>query len=231
MKELKDALNAEFARVLGASHDWMSVIAGVVGRRASEFARTKNGLLEDVVTDVSGDIIIQATQGRLHAAVIRAKEASSTNDELVNNLRHVIMRAAYFRASDAMKWKYRTRTQFSQIGEENGFGDTVEARPEPESDLDLSNYTDLLVQELEVMAAAAEWQSKHRLAARYRRAKEMVPDRIDGMAMGGLMEKYDIRSKGTMQLHLNDIGQALARVAGRLGDPTLVRGTKGIEVA
>jgi hypothetical protein len=34
-----------------------------------------------------------------------------------------------------------------------------------------------------------------------------------------------------MQLHLDDIGQALARVAGRLGDPTLVRGTKGIKVA
>lgn len=229
MKELKDALNAEFGRVLGASHDWMGVIAGVVGRRASEFARTKNGLLEDVVTDVSGDIIIQATTGKLHAAVIRAKEASSTDAELVENLRHVIMRAAYFRASDAMKWRYRSRTQFSQIGEENGFGDTVEARPEPENDL--SSYTDLLVKELEVMAAAAEWQNRHRLAKRYRRAKEMVPDRIDGMAMAGLMEKYDIGSKGTMQLHLDDIGQALARVAGRLGDPTLVRGTKGIEVA
>jgi len=229
MKELEAALNEELSNVLGARHNWMGVIAGVAGRRASEFSRTRNGLLEDVVADVTGDIIIQAKDGKLAAAVIRAKEASNTDDELVENLRHVVMKAAFYRVSDAMKWRYRSATQFSQISEESDFAETVQARPEIESDL--SHYTELLVNELEVMATAADWKHKYKLAARYRRSKEMVPDRIEGMAFKGLMEKYSVGSKGSMQLHLDDIGQALARVAGRLGDPTLLRGTKGIEVA
>jgi len=236
MKELEAALNEELAKVLGAKHNWMGVIAGVAGRRASEFARTKNGLLEDVVTDVTGDIILQAKEGKLAGAVIRAKEASHTDEELVENLRHVVMKAAFYRVSDAMKWRYRSGTQFSQISAENDFSETVEARPETETDL--TYYTDLLVNELEVMATAADWKhnrtgnpSYPKQAKRLRKSKEMVPDRVEGMALKDLMEKYSVGSKGGMQQHLDDIGQALARVAGRLGDPTLVRGTKGIEVA
>jgi hypothetical protein len=236
MKELEAALNEELANVLGARHNWMGVIAGVAGRRASEFARTKNGLLEDVVTDVTGDIILQAKEGKLAGAVIRAKEASHTEAELVENLRHVVMKAAFYRVSDAMKWRYRSGTQFSQISAETDFSETVEARPE--TDTDLTYYTDLLVEELEVMATAADWKhnrtgnpSYPKQAKRLRKSKEMVPDRVEGMALKDLMEKYSVGSKGGMQQHLDDIGQALARVAGRLGDPTLVRGTKGIEVA
>lgn len=241
MKELEAALNEELAKVLGARHNWMGVIAGVAGRRASEFARTKNGLLEDVVTDVTGDIILQAKEGNLAGAVIRAKEASHTDAELVENLRHVVMKATFYRVSDAMKWRYRTSTQFSQISAERfkdltDFSETVEARPETDSDL--SYYTDLLMNELEVMATAADWKhhrtgnpSYPKQAKRLRKSKEMVPDRVEGMAFKALMEKYGVGSKGGMQQHLDDIGQALARVAGRLGDPTLVRGTKGIEVA
>jgi hypothetical protein len=242
MKELEAALNEELAKVLGAKHNWMGVIAGVAGRRASEFSWTKNGLLEDVVADVTGDIILQAKEGKLAGAVIRAKEASHTDAELVENLRHVVMKAAFYRVSDAMKWRYRSGTQFSQINVSNSnsihgdFADTVEARPE--TDTDLTYYTDLLVEELEVMATAAEWKhnrtgnpSYPKQAKRLRKSKEMVPDRVEGMALKDLMEKYSVGSKGGMQQHLDDIGQALARVAGRLGDPTLVRGTKGIEVA
>lgn len=230
---IEDALNAELEQVLGAKHNWMGVIAGVAGRRASKFVQHGNGLLEDVVTDVSGDIIMQAKNGKLALAVIKAKEASHTDAELVENLRHVVMKATFFRVSDAMKWRHeRGSTQFSQMGDGEdtiSFAESIEGRSD--TDADLSQYSELLQEELELMATAAEWQKKSRLAARYRRSKAMVQDRIEGSSMGELMEKFDIGSKGTMQLHLDDIGQALARLAGRLGDETLLQGTKGIEVA
>lgn len=232
MTELEAALNKELSAVLGASHNWLGVIAGVAGRRASEFARTRNGLFEDVVADVTGDIIVQARTGNLLLAVIRAKTKSETDEQLVDNLRHVVMKAAYFRTSDAMKGRYRSVTQFSQIDDELDFRGEIQAPDDfnEDSDSDLSYYTDELEKELELMAVTAIYQHKNKLAKRYRRAKEMVPDRVGGMPMGKLMLKFDIHSKGTMQLHLDDIGKALARVAERLGDPTLIRGTAGVEV-
>jgi len=229
MKELEAALNEELAKVLGARHNWMGVIAGVASSRASEFARTKNGLLEEVVTDVTSDIILQAKEGAFAGAVIRAKEASKTDAELVENLRHVVMKAAFYRVSDAMRFRYGGGvTQFSQ--KENGFAETVQARPDTDADADLSEYKDLLVKELEVMATAADWQWDHTgnpshlgLAKRLRKSKEMVSDRVDGMVMKDLKAKYG-GSKVLIQDHIDDIRKSLSRVAKRLGDETLIAG-------
>jgi len=237
MKELEAALNEELAKVLGARHNWMGVIAGVAGSRArtstapGEFARSKYGLLEEVVTDVTSDIILQAKEGAFAGAVIRAKEASKTDAELVENLRHVVMKAAFYRVSDAMRFRYGGGvTQFSQIGEENGFAETVQARPDTDADADLSEYKDLLVKELEVMATAADWQWDHTgnpshlgLAKRLRKSKEMVSDRVDGMVMKDLKAKYG-GSKVLIQDHIDDIRKSLSRVAKRLGDETLIAG-------
>lgn len=239
MKELEAALNEELVKVLGARHNWMGLIFRVVAGRSSEFARTNNGLLEDVVTDVTGDIILQAKKGAFAGAVIRAKEASHTDAELVDKLQHVVVKAAFYRVSDAMKWRYGGGIQFSQIGEENGFDETVcqrhvdlqQLKANPDTDDDLSEYKDLLVNELEVMATAADWHFDHTgnpgfqgQAKRLRKSKEMVSDRVDGFAMKDLMEKYGVGSKAGMQDHLADIRQSLSRVANRLGDRTLIAG-------
>jgi hypothetical protein len=230
MKRLEAALNEELVKVLGARHNWMGVIAGVAVSRASEFARTKNGLLEDVIADVTGDIILAAKEGSFAGAVIRAKEASHTDAELVDNLRPVVIKAAFYRVSDAMRFRYRSGTQFSQIGGTDGFAETVEARPDTDSDSDLSEYTELLMNELEVMATTADWQyakvgnpSHFELAKRLRKSKEMVSDRVNGMVFKDLKAKYG-GSNQRMQDHIDDIRKSLSRVAKRLGDTTLIAG-------
>jgi len=234
MNDLEVALNNELTNVLGAKYNWLGVIAGTVGRRASSFAAHKNGLLEDVVTDVTGDINIQARDGTLSKAVIRAKEASKTEAELVDNLRIVVMKAAYFRASDAMKWRYRSLTQFSQVAGEtryDNFSELIPARSEAESEFGTPDYVKLLIDELELMALAEEWggkgQFKHN-AKRLRFAKEIVRDRVGGMSIRPLCKKYGLKRGSTAAAILHDIEQALVRVARKSKDSTLIRGTRGM---
>lgn len=228
------SINDELVEVLGADFNWAQYIASIAANRASRF--TKSAIMEDIVTDVTGDIIIEAKDGTLAVAIAKAKEGATTDAELLHNVKGVVMQATKFRVSDAVRWKYRqTVVQFSQIErvdtlagrnrEKQRIG-SVPAREEssPES------YKPLLVNELGLMAQAAEWKHQTKLVRRLRLAAAIVPDRVDGWTLEDLMEKYGVKSSSTMNAILDDIGIALARVAARLQDPTLLRGVAGVEV-
>ena len=215
------SLNEELIAVLGAEFDWTQYIASIAAHRASRF--TKSAIMDDIVTDVTGDILIQAKDGALAVAIAKAHEAD-TPAEVLHNVKGVVMQATKFRVSDAVRWTYRQRaTQFSQIEKE---GNRIAEIPAHE-ETDLGQYKTLLAKELELMAQAAEWK----LARRLRLAATIVPDRVDGWTLQELQEKYGVKSSSTMQAILDDIGQALARVAGRLQDPTLLRGTAEVAIA
>jgi len=221
-----NTLNDELVAVLGTEFNWTQYIASIAANRASRF--TKSAIMEDIVTDVVGDIIIEAKDGTLAEAVVKAKEASHTPAELLHNVKGVVMQATKFRVRDAVKWKYRQRAvQFSQIEQD---GQRVANIPEREEGGNLDAYKPLLVNELELMAAQADRQRQTKLARRLRLAATIVPDRVDGWTLVDLKAKYGIKSKSTMNAILDDIGQALARVAGRLQDPTLLYGTAGVAV-
>lgn len=220
------SLNEELTAVLGAEFDWAQYIASIAARRASKF--TKSAIMEDIVTDVTGDILIQAKDGTLAVAIAKAKEGSNTPDELLHNVKGVVMQAAKFRVSDAVRWTYRQKAvQFSQI-EVDG---QREWHVDKAQESNLEEYKSLLVKELGLMAQAAEWKRQTKLARRLRLAATIVSDRVDGFTLDELQEKYGVKSSSTMQAILDDIGQALARVAGRLQDPTLLRGTAEVAIA
>jgi hypothetical protein len=140
------------------------------------------------------------------------------------------MQATKFRVGDAVKWKYRQDVvQFSQLNKLSGGHGYVDNIPD-RLDTDLEAYKPMLIRELGLMAQAAEWKRQTKLARRLRLAATIVPDRVDGWTLHDLMEKYEVKSSSTMNAILDDIGQALARIAGRLQDPTLLAGTAGVEV-
>jgi hypothetical protein len=233
MNSIENALNQEFANVLGTNHDWMKIIAGTVSRRANKFAQTQNALLEDVITDVSGDILIQAKSGGLAEAIIQAKNNSKDNDELVENLRHVVMKAAFYRASNVMRGeheKYQKVIRFSQMNNEDAdYSQTIQA-PTLENDEENQNqyqdYVDLIVDELELMAQAHQRKNKNRLAKRFRLAQEVARNRAKGMNINQLMTIHNVPSKSTMQAILDDIAHALANVAKQSNNNTLLYGVK-----
>ena len=226
--KLVDVLNEELSKVLGANHNWMEVITRAVNSKASRFSN--NGIIDDVITDVSGDIILQAKDGKLSIAVIRAKQSSTTEDELLLKLKAMLSSAAMFRTRDAMKSTYNRplrASQFSQMGDDEGdFAETVEATPES-SGIELDDYINLLVNQLELMASIEEWKVGQRggrnSVARLRLSKEVVVDRVNGMKLKALMSKYGITTKATMNAILEDINTAFAAVAKKLNDPVLLR--------
>lgn len=221
---LEDALNEELSKVLGVNHNWMGVITKSIVTRYRWLSG--NGLIDDVIADVSGDIIIQAKDGRLSLAVIRAKELSTNDADLLKNLISTVFSATMYRTRDAMKLTYDRAlkaSQFSQMGDGEGdFAEVVEARPES-SGLELDEYTDLLVEELELMAAVSEWNNHNKMAKRLRLTKLIVVDRVQGMKLKELMEKYKISSKATMQAILDDINTAFGTVAKKVNDPVLLQ--------
>lgn len=219
---MKNALNKELSKVLGVDHDWMGVITKAVNNRYRWLS--KNAWIDDVVTDVSGDIIIEAQSGGLLNAVIRAKQSSKNDAELLKNITSTVQSATMYRARDAMKLRYDRNlkaSQFSQMGDEVNFSDTIEATPD--SSLDLDDYIKLLVDELELMATASEWMGKNRMATRLRLTKEIVVDRVYGMKLKELMTKYGISSKATMSSILDDINTAFGRVAQKANEPILLQ--------
>lgn len=220
-------MNDELVKVLGVEFHWTKYIAAIAANRASAY--TKNALMEDIVADVTADIIMSAKDGRLAVALSKAKEASADETELVKNLKKVVMKAAWYRVSDAVRYRYKQRSiQFSQIGTEESGPLDVAARFEGEEIG--QEYGVLLAKELELMAQAAEWKKQTKLARRYRLAATVVPGKLEGLTMPELMERHEVKSSSTMQAIFDDIGQALARVAGRLQDATLLRGTAGVQV-
>jgi len=243
-------LNEELVAVLGAEFDWAQYIASIAAHRASKF--TKSAIMDDIVTDVTGDILIAAKDGTLAVAIAKAKEAE-TPAEVLHNVKGVVMQATKFRVSDAVRWTYRTKAvQFSQIEHWSGSDvdrgrriASVQAKPrrraldrgrriasvQANDESDLEQYKSLIVNELGLMAQAADRKKQTKLARRLRLAATVVSDRVDGFTLTELQEKYKVKSSSTMQAILDDIGQALARVAGRLQDPTLLRGTAEVAIA
>lgn len=128
----------------------MQYIASIAAHRASKF--TKSGIMDDIVTDVTGDILIAAKDGTLAVALAKAKEAE-TPAEVLHNVKGVVMQATKFRVSDAVRWTYRTKAvQFSQIKQ----GDRRIASVQANDESALEQYKSLIVNELGLMAQAAE---------------------------------------------------------------------------
>lgn len=224
-------LDRKLNEVLGASFNWMQYISSIAVNQARNFS--KSGLIDDIVTDVVSDIVVQAEakEGGLALALIRAKEASADDESLLRNVKGVVMQAAKFRVSDARrKWQRFLKTpQFSQLDSdgESGINAVVDEHRDAS---EYESYKPLLVNELQLMAQAAEWKRQTKLARRLRLAAEVVPFRLDGETMGELMERFEVKSTATMQAILDDIGQALARVAARTGNPVLMAGTESVAI-
>jgi len=215
-------MNDELVKVLGADFDWASFIKTAAMKRASGYHQA---ILDDIVADVTADIILAVKDGKLAVAISKARDASKDETELLKNLKGVVWQAAKYRVGDAVKWKYRKRAiQFSNI--EGEF--SIQARSDNSNEVD--EYKPLLVNELNFMASTAARHGKDKLAKRLRLAAQVVPDRIDGLVLGQLMERHGVVSSSRMQAILDDIGQALAHVAGRLNDPTLLHGTSHVLV-
>jgi hypothetical protein len=53
---------------------------------------------------------------------------------------------------------------------------------------------------------------------------------LEGWGFDELMGRHGVKSSSTMSAIMDDIRQAVARIAGRLQDPTLLRGTAGVKV-
>ena len=227
MKEIgmKELLNAELSNVLGAKHDWMGLITGVASRRANLLVRS--GMIDDVVTDVSSDIIVDARDGTLSEYIVNVKTASKTEAEFVENLRHVMMKVVFYRVSDIMRKRSRASQPFSQINnnEDGDFAQTiVDQHTEADDDGNL-DFEQLIIDELELMAIGSEWRGHYRRAAKLRRVKLIVHDRIAGMTLRALMKKHKIGSIPTIHSMIQDIGPAIANVGKRLDNNLLIRGT------
>lgn len=224
-------LDRELAKVLGAEFNWGQYIRSIAVHQAKQFG--KSAILDDIVTDVVTDLFIAAKDGKLAVALVKAK--GDTEDATLNNVKGVVMQAAKFRVSDARRkwdrWLNRT-TQFSQIvtrdGADNGAGD-VAAHSDTTGEYEA--YKPLLANELELMAVRAEGRKETKLARRLRLAAQIVPGKLDGKTISELQAEFGVKSTATMQAIFDDIGQATARVAGRLQDPTLLAGTAAVEVA
>jgi hypothetical protein len=224
MNTIEIELNKELSKVLGADSNWLRLIE----RAAIKRMKIQGGAFDDVVANVSGDIILKAKDGKLAEAVIRAKDSSENEEELVSNLSHVVKKAAYFRVSDIMK--NNEKTPSSRDLEEAEY--VVKKNRSTESEnLQLEEYKELILNELEVMATSFEWRNNSVRAKRLRLAKKVVLDRLDGYALGDLMKRHNVSSKATMQAILDDIGQAVARIAIRLDDEVLIKGTSKIKLA
>lgn len=226
-------LNAELVRIFGIEFEWLNYIKNIVNSRAASVR--KKGLINDLVTDVIGDIFIDATtdENGLHKAIIKAK----SSDDHLNSMQAVVMQAVKYRVLDGLSWRYgnnkKTKnakdSQFSQL-EEFASGDSAsfDVAEKVSYDQDDQEYLDLLSHELNLMIRAAEWQGDTVLRKRYQRALAVLPDRLEGMSVAELMEKHGIGSTATMTKTLADIGKALAIVAQKTQSPKLLLGTVGI---
>lgn len=221
-------LNQTLTAVLGVEYDWQHYIASITQHAASQF--TKSAIFDDILTDVTADLYFAAKDGKLTVALVKAKDEAKDDAELLSNVKGVVMQATKFRASDARR-KYQKRmgvVQFSQL-------EKVEETVAQREQTDASEYEALLVRELDLMAQSAEWTKKPwkswaKLAKRYRLAATIVPDRLQGWGFDDLMKRHNVKSSSTMAAIMDDIELALARVAGKLQDPTLLKGTAGVKV-
>jgi len=212
---MKNALNAELTSFLGVKGNWVGIITASVSKRCSSFK--KNGLFDDLLTDVISKIILGAD--KLAPAIARAKESSSTEQELLMKLCRVLSVAAAYRAQDVMKLHYTTTVPFSQLTEKD-VDCFLNITAKPEDEFGTPDYIKLLIDELESKAVEIE-KDQLRLAKRLRVAQKVVVDRVQGkMPLLQLARKYDL-PKSTMQAIFYDMQDALHRLAKRLDDPTL----------
>lgn len=218
MNTIEIELNKELSKVLGADSNWLRLIESAASKRM----RIQGGAFDDIVTNVSGDIIIKAKNGKFAEAIIRAKEASGNEEELVSNLSRVIKKATYFRVSDILR-----NNEKNPVNQDLEVAEYVvnKSRSTESDNLQFEEYKELILNELEVMATSFEWRNNSVRAKRLRLAKEVVLDRFNGYAMGDLMKKYNVASKATMQAILDDIRRAVSCIAIRLNDEVLIKGT------
>ena len=222
------AMNDLLTGVLGGvEYNWEKHIHRVVASNMPRLARS--GRLQDVITDVTSDFVLASQDGSLKETIIKAKENSEDDVQLLDNMKKVLNRGIWYRTSTAIRSGKRKKVaSFSEVDQ----GDTDEEIANSlmdhriDSDKEYLAYGDELVKELEVMATAAEWKNNHRLAKRLRLAKEMVHSRLEGKTFGELQVQFSVKGTATMKAILDDMGQALARIAARTGDSTLLNGTK-----
>lgn len=195
------SINECLAESFGVKHDWERVIIKVAHNRASRFQG--NGIMDDIVADITSELVIKAkSEGGFKDSLQKARENSSTPEELVANTEKVVRTAAWYRVTHKMKRHLNGDVQFSQIGNSNADDDFSDSIPGASSELDYDMLRDALIAELNKVS---ESPIDARLQRRYKMAAEIVPDRLSGMTFDQLIEKYHIKSRSTLQAILEDI--------------------------
>ena len=233
MSAMNDLLVATMG---GAAQDYEGIIASMV---VSRMGLVRNSAkFEEVVADVTSDLVVSSQTGGFATSIAKAKENSSTPEELVKNMKSVFMSGVWYRIQTAIRNKKKRIATFSDledsIPQDNRKNEsvfevlTIDKKRGNEQHEYLS-YGDMIVEELEVMAVAAEWINKNRLARRYRLAKEMVPGRLSGKSMLELKDEFSVKSRATMQDIFHDMQRAMSSVAKKTQNDILLRGTASVE--
>lgn len=233
MSAMNDLLVATMG---GAVQDYEGIIASMV---VSRMGLVRNSAkFEEVVADVTSDLVISSQTGGFATSIAKAKENSTTPEELVKNMKSVFMSGVWYRIQTAIRNKKKRITTFSDLEDsvpqdnrknESVFEVLTIDKKRGNEHHEYLSYGDMIVEELEVMATAAEWINKNRLARRYRLAKEMVPGRLAGKSMLELKDEFSVKSRATMQDIFHDMQRAMSSVAKKTQNDILLRGTASVE--
>lgn len=174
-------INDELVKAFGVDNNWSNHISSCIKKRAQWSVR--RGYFDDIFADVSSDLIIKSKEGGLADALSKSKENSSTDVELLKNVKNVVTCAVFYRISNVLKSTHEKRSAvaFSQLSD-----DTFEwSIPECKS----FDGLDSLVEELRVMIL-----EKPESTDRYELAITMLFERLAGWSQTDLNQKHDLTS-------------------------------------
>lgn len=237
MSSTNDLLTATMG---GAAQDYEGIIANMVSRHMG--LNRQSAKFDDVVTDITSDLVIAAQEGGLQLAIAKAKANSSDDETLAKNMKSVFMTGVWYRIQTAIRNKKRKTITFSEIeaiaksdsakeSDKLLFDVLAVDKKRGNEEHEYRSYGQMIMDELETMALASEWGNKTRLAKRYRLAKQMVPGKLAGKTMTELRDEFAVKSLATMQAIFDDMAKATAWVASKTQNEILLFGTASVEAA
>lgn len=171
-------INDELTKAFGVDTNWSTLIFSCILSRAGRIA--KRGYLDDLFVDITSELIVKSKTGGFAIAISKAKDNSSTDDELLKNIKNVVKCAVFYRISNAIRTRYdkkSTPVPFSQLNEEFDFS----IKPKTNDGLDL------LIDELKSMI---QEQPDH--SDRYELAITILLERLSGWSQTDLNKKHDL---------------------------------------
>ncbi len=169
-------VNDELVKVFGVKTNWSHIISSCIAKRASR--EVKKGYFDDLFVDVTSDLIMKSQSGGFAIAISKAKANSSTNQELLKNIKNVVVCAVYYRISNVLKKHKSIGVPFSQISVQNL---DFEAKSKN------NDCLDLVIDELRLMIK--EHPDK---TDRYEFAILMLLKRLSGWSQTELNEKHNL---------------------------------------